>query len=876
MNDHQPPKHFLQCFRWFCHPDYAEDIEGDLTEKFYKTIEQQGIKKAKWKFRWAVLGLFRPSLLRNFENPFLQNINIMFQHNFKISLRTLWRDSGFSLINIGGLALGMAVAMLIGLWIHDELTFNQYHENYEHIVQVKRQENPRGRAERITSDYHVTALGTLLKNDYQNHFDRVVMIRQLSELVLGTDSKSFAQEGHFLQWEGAEMLTLKMLYGSRDGLKEQNSIFLSQTLAEKFYGKTNPINQVIKLAGAVDVKVTGVYEDLPNNSQFHEATFFSPLSLYFALAGGDENVWDNYNMFIYAQMKATADLTTASAAIEKELANHLSEDRVKTNKPTLLLQPMKNWHLYNEFENGQIATSQRLQFVWFYGVIGLFVLFLACINFMNLSTARSEKRAKEIGVRKTMGSQRRQLISQFLSESFLVALFGYGIALLFTKIGLAWFNNIAGKAIILPLKEPLFWLVGLGFTLFTGFLAGSYPALYLSGFKPVKALKGIARTGDYAALPRKGLVIFQFTISIALIIGTLIVFQQIQHTKNRPVGYEQSGLITMRKSTNEAYQKTDILHEELKKSGAVVSTAQGNYPLTNDFGQNQGFEWPGKAANIDLTLNTIKINADYGKTIGWNLLAGRDFSKDFSTDVSRVIITEATRQAMGLVDPVGVQIKYKYGHQGINDFTILGVVDDLVKANPYENPMPAIMFLKEKGFGWQFFRLNPQMANREALAKMEAVFKKIVPTTPFDYQFMDDAYQRKFEAEERIGQLAGVFAGLAILISCLGLFGLAAYMAEKRTKEIGIRKVLGASVINLWQLLSQEFIILIGIACLLASPIAYYFASDWLTDFTYRVDISWGLFGIVGLGAILITLVTVSFQALRAALMNPVEAIKNE
>ncbi len=876
MNNHQPPKYLLQFFRWFCHPDYAEDIEGDLTEKFYRNIEQVGLKKAKWKFRWAVLGLFRPSLLRNFENPFLQNISIMFQHNFKISLRTLWRDSGFSLINIGGLALGMAVAMLIGLWIHDELTFNQYHENYEHIAQVKRQENRRGKAERITSDYQVTALGTLLKNGYQNHFEQVVMMRQLEEWVLATDTKSFAEEGHFMQWEGAEMFSLKMLHGSQEGLKEQKSIFLSQTLAKKLYGQTNPINQVIKLAGSVEVKVTGVYEDLPNSSRFHEATFFSPLSLYFALTNQDENAWDNYNISIYTQIKETTNFATATAAVKNELANHLPEDRVTLVKPAILLQPMKNWHLYNEFDNGKIATSQRLQFVWFYGLIGLFVLLLACINFMNLSTARSEKRAKEIGVRKTMGSQRGQLISQFLSESFLVALMSYGVALFLVKMNLFWFNEVADKEIILPLSEPLFWLTGLGFTLFTGVLAGSYPALYLSGFQPVKALKGTARTGDYAALPRKALVVFQFTISIALIIGTLLVFQQIQHTKNRPVGYEQNGLIMMPKATSEAYKKVEILHEALKKSGAVIEAAQGNYPLTNNRGNNQGFEWPDKDANIDLTLNTISINEDYGKTVGWELLAGRDFSKDFSTDKSGVIITESTRQAMGLTDPVGVQLKYKYGHQGINNFTILGVVEDLIKANPYEAPMPAIMFLGEKGFGWQFFRLNPQMGTREALAKMEAVFKEIVPTTPFDYQFMDDAYQRKFAAEERIGQLAAVFAGLAILISCLGLFGLAAYMAEKRTKEIGIRKVLGASVGNLWQLLSQEFILLVIIACLLASPIAYYFANNWLTDFVYRIDISWFVFLVVGLIAVGITLLTVSFQALRAALMNPVEAIKNE
>ncbi|MEM6317492.1 MAG: ABC transporter permease [Bacteroidota bacterium] len=864
----------LQFFRWFCHPDYAEDIEGDLVEKYHRHIRQAGLRKANWKFMWAIFSLFRPSLMKNFADSLPQNLSIMFQHNFKISFRTLWRDGGFSLINIGGLAFGMAVAICIGLWIHDELSFNQYHKNYDTIAQVKRQQNWRGNAKRITSDYQVTALGTLLKDNYRHYFEQVVMMRQLEEWVLATDNQSFTQKGHFMQWEGAKMFSLNMIQGNQEGLKEQNSIFLSQTLAKKLFDTENPINQVIKLAGKVDLKVTGVYEDLPNNSSFHGATFFSPLPLYFALTGGDANAWSNSNMRIYTQIKKTTDFTTTTAAIKDELANHLTDDEVKSTKPTILLQPMKNWHLYNEFENGKMVTSQRLQFVWFYSIIGLFVLFLACINFMNLSTARSEKRAKEIGVRKTMGSQRGHLISQFLSESFIVALLAYGIALLMVKVSLPWFNVIAGKDIQLLWEAPMFWFLGLSFTLFTGFLAGSYPALYLSGFQPVNALKGTAR-GAYAVFPRKVLVVFQFTVSIALMIGTLVVFQQIQHTKNRPVGYEQDGLLMMPKATNEIYKKVNILHEELKKSGAVISTAQGNYPLTNEFGQNQGFGWQGKEVNMEITFNTIQISEDYGKTVGWKILAGRDFSKDFSTDNAGVIITEAARRAMGLDQPIGAQLEYKYGHNGIYDFTIIGVVDDLIKANPYEAPLPAIMFLGEKGFGWQFFRLNPQLSTREAIVKMEAVFKEVVPATPLDYQFIDAAYQRKFESEERIGQLAAVFATLAVLISCLGLFGLAAYMAEKRTKEIGIRKILGASILNLWQLLSQEFIMLVFIAGLLASLIAYFFAQSWLSNFNYRIAIPWTIFGLVGLGALIITLVTVSFQALRAALMNPVEIIKN-
>ncbi len=860
----------LNFFRWFCHPDYVEDIEGDLYEKYDKYIQEKGRKRANWHFLWTTLSLLRPSLIR----PLTLNNQLiyqaMFRQNLKISFRTLLKDKGYSLINIGGLALGMTVTMLIGFWIFDELTFNKYHDNYDQIAQIKRSQFS-GNGNHFTSDYQNSALGIALQTDYKNHFDKVVMVRQAEEHILTFGDRAFFQKGNFMQSGAPEMFTLNMLSGTRNGLKDMKSIMLSKTLAEKLFGYSNPINKVVNINGKEDLKVTGVYEDLPRNSTFWETTFIAPLRIYYSMTGLEWNVWNNSNMKIFVEIPNDTDFKTVSASIKNELSKHIEPKRAAVSKPELFLHPMRDWHLNNEFENGKIVTSNQKRMLWFNGLIGLFVLLLACINFMNLSTARSEKRVKEIGIRKSIGSRRSQLISQFLSESVMVAILAFGISFILVTALLPWFNTLSGKELEIPWQYPRFWAVSLSFALLTGLLAGSYPALYLSAFKPVQSLKGTIQTGRFATIPRKILVVFQFTISITLIIGTLIVHKQIQYAKNRPVGFEREGLLMLPKRTVEMVLKADIIKEQLIKTGAVLEIGECNYPLTNTKGNNSGFDWPGKEPETILMLNTIQVNYDYGKAVDWELLEGRDFSRAFATDISGVVITESTQKAMGLAPASGVQLKYNG-----NNFTILGVVKDMIKGNPHEAPFPAIMFLSKEELGWMFFRLNPQMPVREALSKMEAVFTEIVPFSPFAFQFMDKAYDAKFKTEERIEQTATFFAIIAILISCLGLFGLAAFMAEKRTKEIGIRKVLGASVLNLWNLLSIDFILLIVISCLLAIPIAHYFGNIWLQEFAYRTSISWWTFVIVAFLTLIVTLVTVSFQAIKAALMNPVNAIKSE
>ena len=516
--------------------------------------------------------------------------------------------------------------------------------------------------------------------------------------------------------------------------------------------------------------------------------------------------------------------------------------------------------------------------VWLVTIIGIFVLLLACINFMNLSTARSEKRAKEIGIRKTIGSMRKQLVYQFFSESFLVVIFSFGLSCLLVSIFLPWFNDLSAKEMKLPWNNFYFWLLSIGFIFFTGLVAGSYPALYLSSFKPVKVLKGTFRAGRLAAIPRKILVVLQFTVSVALIISTIVVYRQIQFAKNRPIGYDQKRLVMLDMRSNDFYGKYDLIRTELLNTGVVSNMSESMGKVTEVVSGNNGFDWQGRNPNKEESFGTLAVTHEHGKTVGWQFIAGRDFSRAFANDSSGVVINESAAKYMELQNPVGETITWKWNDNKPKPYTILGVIKDMVMESPYEPVEPTMFFIKPLNGGVSCInmRVTPDVAMSTALSKIEAVFKKLVPSVPFDYQFVDEDYALKFAAEERIGKLAGFFTILAVFISCLGLFGLASFVAGQRTKEVGIRKVLGASVFRIWRLLSNEFVILVIISLLIAVPIAYYFMHRWLQDYQYRATLSWWIFAGAGAAALIITVLTVSFQAIKAAVANPVESLKTE
>jgi putative ABC transport system permease protein len=806
----------------------------------------------------------------------------MIRNYFKIAFRNLLKNKGYSAINIGGLAVGMAVAILIGLWLYDELTFNRYHARHGKIAQVMTIFT--GTGEHGVNNSMPYPLFTELKNHYQGNFKNLVRISWQQDYILSAGDKKLSRKGQFWDKEAPDMLSLKMIHGTRAGLADPYSIMLSAATAQSLFGDQDPVNKTLKMNNKVAVRVTGVYEDMPLNSHFNEIKFVSPFDLWLTQNTWIEERatqdWANHFLTIYAEIKPEDNFSNVSTLIKdaelKNLANYKDQ---AAQRPQVFLHPMDNWHLHG-FNRGN-ADAEPVRLVWTVGIIGAFVLLLACINFMNLSTARSEKRAKEVGIRKAIGSLRTQLVNQFLSESLLVVMIAFVLALLLATASLSWFNDLAAKQMSMLWGNPYFWLSSLSFVLLTGLLAGSYPAVYLSSFQPVKVLKGTGsssgfRVGRFATIPRKVLVVMQFTVSVTLIISTIVIIRQIQIAKNRPVGYTRDGLIMLRMVSGDFYGKYDLLRDELKASGAVSEVSESMGAVTNVASGNSGFEW--RNGNTEQNFGTLAVTQDHGKTVGWQFIKGRDFSRDMITDSSGIVINEAAMKIMAMENPVGEPVRWTWRNGKIMDYKILGVIKNMVMESPYDAIEPTIFFVKghNGSVDWINIKLNPNMSPSKALPKIEAVFKNVIPSAPFDYQFVDEEYAKKFASEERISKLATFFAALAILISCLGLFGLASFVAEQRTKEIGIRKVLGASIANLWQLLSKDFVVLVILSCVISGPVAYFLMSSWLEKYTYRTEISWWIFAAAGLGALSITLLTVSYQAIRAALLDPVKSLRSE
>jgi ABC-type antimicrobial peptide transport system permease subunit len=862
---------------WLHPNETLEEVQGDLEELYAYWHRQYGRRTAQVRYGLAVLSVLPPLVRRrqtreasypqtNFFQP------DMLRNYFTIACRNLIRQKGYSFINISGLSVGMAVALLIGLWLHDELTYNHYHRNHDRVALVLQNQTFDGEVRTWWSQ--ALQLAPELRSSYGGYFKHVATAAFPGDHLLTAGDKTLSKSGNFMEPQTTEILALNVRQGTRNGLKELNSIMLSESVANAFFGDQNPLGKSVRINHKMDVVVTGVYEDLPANTRFATLGFIAPFDLYVKserLLIDKKVGWGNSWFQTLVQIADGADMQQVSAKIKnvKRLKSDIKDDA--KFKPELFLHPMDRWHLHSEFENG-VNVGGRIEFVWLFGIAGAFVLLLACINFMNLSTARSEKRAKEVGLRKTMGSLRTQLVGQFLSESLGVAFLSFSLALLLAALLLPLFNQVADKKITMPYAEPLFWAAGLVFTLFTGVLAGSYPAFYLSAFHPVKTLKGTFRSGRRAALPRKALVVMQFTVSVTLIMGTLFIYRQIQHAKSRPVGYNREGILTLEIKTEEMKKQYEVFRNDLLASGVVTAVAQSESPVTNSWTTNSGFQWKGKDPAMQDELTTVGVTHDFGRVVKWRIQEGRDFSEAFAADSAGFILNETAVRYMGFKNPVDERVK-AFGRE----YQVIGVVKDMVMQDLYQAVRPMVFYI-DKFNRVQFtnLKINPQLGAGKALTTIEALFKKHHPATPFAYQFADDDFARKYQAEQRIGNLAAIFAVLTIFISCLGLFGLAAYTAEQRTKEIGIRKVLGASVTSLWALLSKDFVGLVAIAFAVATPLAYYFLSGWLENYEYRTNLSPWIFALAGGGALLITLVTVSFQAIKAALRNPVKSLRTE
>ena len=800
----------------------------------------------------------------------------MIQNYLKIALRNLTRNKVYSFINIAGLAVGMAVAMLIGLWIYDEVSANKHFKNYETLYQVKMHQTFDGHTG--TQEALPYPTGRELKTKYPD-FQGVAMCDWGAKSSLALGNKKLSKFGHFLGEEGVVMFSLNILKGDKNPLHDPYSIVLTEETAKAFFGNQDPIGKILKFDNKTDVKVTAVVSKQPHNSSltFEYLLPWSLLEEIYPPLKTEYSNWGNNSFIVYAQLRPEADLVKVNAKIKDMVRNNFKDNKLMYNtvKPVVFIHPVSKWKLYYNFENG-INTGGFIKYVRLFGILGLLVLIIACINFMNLSTARSEKRAKEVGIRKAVGSVRGQLIGQFLSESLLISFVAFFFALLLVSLSLPFFNTLTEKEMSLQLSNPLFWAIIIIFTILTGLLAGSYPAFYLSSFNPVRVLKGNLHVGKSGSLPRKILVVVQFACSVVLMIGTIIIYQQVSHGKDRPVGYNKNGLISMT-WTEDINQHYEAIKNELINSGAVMSITKSNSEPTDVSSNNGGWEWKGSQENDKgIMFSRVTTSYDYVKTMGIKLVAGRDFSEQFASDSSGVILNEAAVKRMDLGkksvdDAVGENLVC----QG-KPMHVIGVIPDIQMESPFRPISPLTITFNRTWIRFLILRMNPKMSVSEAIKKMKPILEKYNPGFPFDYKFADEQYARKFNYEELVGKLAAIVAFIAIFISCLGLFGLASFMAEQRTKEIGVRKVLGASVFNFWQLLSKDFVTLVLIACAIAVPIAYYAMNEWLKDYQYKISIGAGVFILVVVLAIVITLLTVSYQAIRAALANPVKSLRTE
>ena len=792
----------------------------------------------------------------------------MFKNYFKIAWRNILKTKGFSAVNILGLSVGLAVVLVIALWISDELSFNTSIPGYRQIVSVLQNQTNNGIT--TTQESVPCVLADELRKSYGDNFKYIAQASWNYEHLLTYGKKYFNKEGSYAQQELLDIVSLEMIAGRREAIDDPYTIIISSSLAKTMFGSRDLMNKILKIDNTHDVKIGGVYKDLPLNSDFGTNQLFLSWKLFWIENDwlNDGNPWTSNFTRTYAMLNEDADMTVISQNIKNTIYDN-GDKGDKIAKPEIFLYPMSKWHLYQNFENGKNAGG-KIKFVWLFGLIGLFVLALACINFINLATAQSEKRAKETGILKTLGSVRRQLIFQYLMQSFIVVLFALVFAIIIAHLLLPYFNQIAGKEIILPWKSVSFWLLLILSGSIISIMAGSYPAFFFSSFSPVEAMKSMATTGKGGFSLRKSLIVFQFTISIALLACTWIVYEQIQFAKQRSAGFNKNALITTG-FYGGIYTSFDAFSNELKSSGAVIELAQSTSPASEVWRTNSNFSWKGKDPGFAVDFPSNAVSHDFGKTIGWKVIQGRDFSKDILSDSSAMIVTKKMLEYLDMKEPIGETIT-------LNDvpYHLVGVVDNIIVGSPYEADRPCAFRIAREQENVITLRLNDKIHVGECLRKIETVYKKYASDVPFDYSFVDSEFAKKFGDEERIGKISSLFTGMAIFISILGLLGLAAFTVEKRTKEIGIRKVLGATMFNIWQLIAKEFLLLTFISFLIAIPLSWLFMKNWLQNFQYRVSISLTMYAVIGSIVILLTLLTVGFQAIRAAVANPVKSLRTE
>ncbi|HSZ33888.1 MAG TPA: ABC transporter permease [Puia sp.] len=785
----------------------------------------------------------------------------MFRNYIKAAFRNLWKNKGYSFLNIGGLAIGMACAGLIFLWVEDELTFNHYFSNRDNLYKVKDRQTYDGNT--FTFDATPGTLAEAIKAEIPG-LRNTARSTWGNSVLFSAKDKPIYEQGLYVDSSFLTMFQLEFIQGNaKTAFSQLHSLVISETMANKFFSSTNVVGKTLKVDNREDYVIAGVFKDLPKNVSFY-FSWLASFKIYL-----DQNSWlkswGNNGIVTYVETEPNADIAT----INKKLYGFV-QTKQKEASAHMSIYPMNRWRMYDNFENGNEIPG-RIQYVHLFNVIAWIILVIACINFMNLSTARSEQRAKEVGVRKVMGAGKRKLIGQFIGESVFTAIVSLLLAVAIIYISLPAFNLLVEKHLSVNIFNPLHIGALLGIALVCGLVAGSYPAFYLSSFNPIYVLKGIKiKAGGSAGFVRKSLVVVQFSISVILIISTIIIYMQIFHVKDRDLGYNKNNLIYMFMQGKMKDNYT-IIKNDLLETGLVQNTALSNNQILQ-LGSNTGdFSWEGKDPSRQILITVEQVSQEYTSTMGLHLKEGRDFYSNFKSDSTSVIINETLAALMNKKNIVGSIISGQ-GHK----FTVVGVIKNFIYNDMYAPASPLMLFADSSNANVMSVRLKEGASVPLALSKMEAIFRNNNPGYPFDYSFVDQEFGKLFKTETLIGQLAEVFSVLAIFISYLGLFGLAAYTAEKRSKEIGIRKILGASVQGITGLISKDFLLLVCISCLIAFPIAWWMMHNWLENYKYRIQISWWIFLAAGLMAVFIALITVSFQAIKAAVANPVKSLRSE
>jgi ABC-type antimicrobial peptide transport system permease subunit len=784
----------------------------------------------------------------------------MLKNYFKVAVRNLLRNKTFSLINIAGLVIGMASAILILLWIQNEMSYDKFHKKKEYLYEAWNRSVFNGKLE----CWNVTPkiLGPTLKQEYPEIAGETRTYSRWYVTTVGekqVSTKALIADPSFLS-----MFSFPLIQGNaKKALDNVYSIVITEKMAKKMFGSKDAINKSIKI-DRDNFTVTGILKDLPTNTQF-DFEYLLPWA-YMTKTGQDDNYWGNNSIHTYVELKPNISVTSVYAKIKDITKRHSNGQ--ENNE--VFLHPVSKWHLYSKFENGKIAGG-RIETVRLFGIIAIFILLIACINFMNLSTARSEKRAKEVGIRKVAGANKSLLVSQFLGESLLIAFISGVLALILVQFCLPAFDTLVNKQLAVQYDNIYFWIAALLFIVATGFIAGSYPAFFLSSFKPVAVLKGTFKKTHALIRPRKVLVVLQFTFAIILIISTIIVTQQIKYARDRETGYDR-GQILYHWITGDLDQKYSLVKNELLTSGAAISITRTSSPLTEGSSDSWDFQWEGKDLNDKTIFDRYSEDEGIVKTAGFKLVQGRDMNlKEYPTDSLACILNESAVKAMNFKNPIGQTIK-----DDGNNWHVVGVIKNFVLESPYKPVKPMVIEGSKSYFNVINIKLNADNSTAQNIKAVEKIFKRYNTQYPFEYHFVDEEYAQKFNDTQRTATLTGLFAGLTIFISCLGLFALATYMAENRIKEIGVRKVLGASVFSITSLLSKEFLSLVVISIVIASPVAWYVMHRWLQGYPYRIDMEWWMFMVAATLSLIISLLTISLQAIKAAIANPVRSLRSE